>query len=120
MVELVVEGFEGFADFGVIDEPAHFGIGLSGDDDFDDEAVAVQAAAFVTLRKVRQEVRGFELKGFAEFDFHVCESKLHFPVGPIDEFAEGGSSVVAPAQGWILHLADRTDARGSPFGEFVG
>jgi hypothetical protein len=38
---------------------------LAGHDDIDFEAVAVEAAAFVGLREAREEMGGFELKGFA-------------------------------------------------------
>jgi hypothetical protein len=44
--------------------------------------VAVEAAAFVGGGQMREEMGGFELVAFAEFDFHW--SKLHFPVAPGD------------------------------------
>jgi len=65
VVQLFPERLEGPGDVGVIHEPAELGVAFAGDDDFSLEAVAVQAAAFVRLGEVRQQVRGFKLEGFA-------------------------------------------------------
>jgi hypothetical protein len=70
VVELFPERLEGGGDVGVIHEPAEFGIALAGDDDFRRETVAVEAAAFVGLRQMRQQMGGFELEGFAQLNVH--------------------------------------------------
>ena len=71
MVELLPDGFEEAGEFGVVDEPTKFGISVSADGDFDLETVAVEASAFMAERELGEQVSGFELEGFAEFDVHV-------------------------------------------------
>ncbi len=71
MVELFPDGFEEAGEFGVIHEPAQFGIGFTADCDFDLETVAVEASALMAERELGQQVSGFELEGLAEFDVHV-------------------------------------------------
>jgi|GEM_PF-2122802 len=71
MVELFPDGFEEAGEFGVIDEPAQFGIGFAADGDFDLETVAVEASAFMAEWELGKQVSGLELEGFAEFDVHA-------------------------------------------------
>ena len=52
-------------------------IAVARDDDLSGEAVPVQTAALVGLGQQRQQVRGLELEGFSEFNFHG--SKFKFP-----------------------------------------
>jgi hypothetical protein len=65
MVELFPEGSEGGGQIGIIGEPAEFGITGAGDGDFDLEAVAVEATAFVGGGQFGEEMSCFELEGFA-------------------------------------------------------
>ncbi|MCY1308293.1 hypothetical protein D9M71_704640 [compost metagenome] len=68
VVELLVERLEDGLEFGEVADPAGIGIGLTLDIDGHAEGVAVQAAALVAGRHVREPVRGFEDE-FLE-DFH--------------------------------------------------
>jgi len=91
------------------------GVARAADDDFDLEAMTVEASAFVVWGQVRQEVGGLELEGFAEFDIHLL-----FPIGPGDEFGEAESAVVSPGEWGVLHTADGADAGDAPSGELEG
>lgn len=62
VIEAVKDGLESGGDVGVVHEPAEFGVAWARDDNFDNEAVAVEPAAFVGLGEVGQQVRGLELK----------------------------------------------------------
>lgn len=73
VVQLFPNRLEGGGDVRVIHEPAVFGIAFTRDDDFDFEAVAVEPAAFVGPGQTRQQMRGFKLKGFTQFDFHKVD-----------------------------------------------
>lgn len=68
VIQLFPKRFESFADVGVIDEPPEFRIAFAGDDDFGLKTVSMQAATFMRLRQVRQQMSSFELEGFAKFD----------------------------------------------------
>jgi hypothetical protein len=67
MIKLFPKWFEGVADVGVVHDPSEFFVARPFDRDFDFETVTVQTAAFVRLRQIGQEMRGFELKCFPEF-----------------------------------------------------
>src|SRR3974390_1253070 len=41
-------------------------------------------------------------------------SLSHFPIRPRYQITERGPAIVAPGERRVLHLAERTDARGSP------
>ena len=69
VVELFPERFEGVRDVRVIHDPAELGIAFAVDDDFGAEAVAMEAAAFVALGQMREEMGGFELKRLTELEF---------------------------------------------------
>ena len=62
MVKLFPNRAEGVADFRIIHHPAEFWIAGAVDGDLDFEAMAVQAAAFVGFGKMRQQMRGLDLK----------------------------------------------------------
>ena len=64
VVELFPERLEQPADFRVIHEPAETFVAFARDDNLRLETVAVQAASFVRLGQMRQQVRGFKLKRF--------------------------------------------------------
>ena len=65
MVQLFPDWEEGFGDIRVIDDPAQLGIAFAGYHNIDLETMAVQPPTFVRFREMRQQVRGFELKGFS-------------------------------------------------------
>jgi hypothetical protein len=70
MIELFPERLERRGKVGVIDQPAELRITFTGDGDLDPKTVAVETATFMVVGKTREEMSGFELEGFAEFDFH--------------------------------------------------
>jgi len=72
MVEFLPDGVEGFRDIGVIDDPAKLRVAFSSNHDIHLEAMAMQPPAFVRLREMRQQVRGFKLEGFSQFKLHFC------------------------------------------------
>src|SRR5829696_5249427 len=71
MIQAVEDWLEGRRDIRVIHKPSKFRIAFACHDNFDDKTVAVQTAALMGFGQIRQEVCGFELKVFAEFDLHT-------------------------------------------------
>ena len=65
MIQLLPKRLERCGDIGVIDHPAKFGIALALDHNLCLKTVAVQSAALVILRQVRQVMRCLELESLA-------------------------------------------------------
>ena len=129
VIELFPERLERFGNVRVIHQPAELGIALAGDDNFRLKTVAVQSAAFMRGRQLRQQVRRFELKSSAQFHFHLmmmlgsfrlCRRLLTslFPIRPGHQVAKTGPPVVPPRQRGGLHLPNGANACDAPTGEF--
>jgi len=67
MVQFLPNRFERFRDVGIIHDPSQLLITFPDDGDLDFETVPMQSPAFMRLGQMRQEMRGFKLKGFAKF-----------------------------------------------------
>ena len=65
VIQLLPERLKRYGDIGVIDHPAKFGIALALDHNLCLKTVAVQSAALVILRQVRQVMRCLELESLA-------------------------------------------------------
>ena len=61
---------ESLPNLGVIDEEAGVVIDLAPDRHLNAEAVSVKTAAFVTVRHLREKMRGLEQKIMRQFDIH--------------------------------------------------
>jgi hypothetical protein len=70
VIKLIEDGLASIANVGVVHDPAHFGVALSFDDDFGAEAMAMQAAALMIGRDMREHVGGLEVEYFSELEFH--------------------------------------------------
>ena len=82
------ERFERFPLGAAVLAPVGSGVAIAGagDGDLRLETMPVQPVAFVSDGHLGQAVRGFEWKGFAEFEFHgeivAVSPGLAFPIGP--------------------------------------
>gem|GEM_PF-6416522 len=74
MIKHFNNGCDDFPDLAVIDQVAKFRIDFAFDDDIEFERMSVKSAAFVAVRECRNEMRGFEVKGFAQSDEPLIQS----------------------------------------------
>jgi len=65
MVQLFPDALEGRRDVRIIHQPAQLRVALARHDDFHTETVAVEAAALVGLRQMRQQMRRLKLERFS-------------------------------------------------------